>query len=110
MKYEFLKYSILFLLVLSWSCTPEQGDRNAMIDEEVERRLSEFRKNKMKTCREELIKAATSEVDSLLIERARSNKDELEKPEIPEKPMAPEIMTPLDSSPVQPILTEDKKE
>ncbi len=110
MKIAFLKYPFVILLVLSWSCTPEQGDRKAMIDEEVERRLSEFRKNKSKTCREELIKAATLEVDSLLIERARLNKNELEKPEIPEKPIAPEIMTPLDSSPVQPILEEENNE
>lgn len=112
MKSEFLKYSIVFSVVLFcfWSCMPEQGDRKAMIRTEVERRLSEFRKNKMKTCREELIKTATLEVDSLLIERARLNKNDLEKPEIPEKPSAPEIMSPLDSSPVQPILEAKQNE
>lgn len=112
MKSEFLKYSIAVWGVIFCfsSCMPDQGDRKAMIREEVERRLTDFQKNKLKTCREELIKSATLEVDSLLIERARLNKNSLEKPTIPEKPSAPEILSPLDSSPVQPILEGEKSE
>lgn len=108
MRNEFLKYSIASFVMFSsiFGCMPEQGDRKAMLRAEVDRRRLEFRKNKLKTCREELIKTATLEVDSLLIERARRNKNDLEKPIIPEKPNAPEILSPLDSSPVQPILEE----
>ena len=75
-----------------------------MIQAEVERRLSEFRKNKIKNCLEGLVEQATAEVDSLLIEQARLNKNDLEKPAIPEKPEKPEIMSPLDTAPIQPII------
>lgn len=103
---------MIFLGVLCCfsSCMPDQGDRKAMMRAEVDRRLAEFRKDKLKTCREELIKTATLEVDSLLIERARLNKNDLVKPAIPEKPSTPEILSPLDSSPVQPILEGEKNE
>lgn len=112
MKNDFLNYSIaLFFVAFGFlNCTPEQGDRKAIVRAEVDRRLFEFRKNKLKTCQEELMKTATSQVDSLLIERARLNKNDLEKPAIPEKPLAPEILSPLDSSPVQPILEGEKNE
>lgn len=78
-----------------------------MMQELVEKRLSDYKKNKMKTCLKELVETATKEVDSLLIERARLIKNNLEKPLIPEKPEMPEILSPIDSNPVKPILEKE---
>lgn len=95
---------LIGICIFAIGCQPEQGDRKAMMQEEVRRRLADYEKQRTKKCRGELIKSATQQVDSLLIERARVNKNNFEKPLIPEKPDVPEILSPLDSSPVQPIL------
>ncbi len=92
----------MFLLVSS--CTPDQGDRQAMIKAEAQRKINEFKTNKLKTCYEEIERLATLEVDSMLIEKSRLEKNQLDKPAIPNKPSAPELKTPFDDSEVKPII------
>ncbi len=86
------------------SCAPDQGDRQAMIKAEAQRKIDEFKSNKLKTCYEEIERLATLQVDSMLIEKSRMEKDNLEKPAIPTKPSAPELKTPFDDSEVKPII------
>lgn len=100
-----MKYFIVAVVVLFvGSCAPEQGDRQAMIRAEAQKKIDEFKSNKLKICYEEIERLATLQVDSMLIEKSRLEKDDLEKPAIPVKPTAPEIKTPFDDSEVKPII------
>ena len=98
------RFSKLGIFILMISCQVDQGDRQAMIQELVDKKLKDFTKNKNKSCYEEIEKLATIEVDSILIEKARLAKEQLVKPVIPEKPKVPELKTPFDDSPVEPII------
>ena len=100
------RFSKLGIFILMVSCQVDQGDRHAMIQELVDKKLKDFRSGKIKSCYEEIEKVATIEVDSILIEKARLAKEQLIKPAIPEKPQIPEIKTPFDDSPVEPIIKE----
>lgn len=103
MKNFQLTLLVIFVFLMS-GCTIDQGDRKAMIKTEVDRKLKEVQSNKLKTCYEEIVRLATLEVDSMLIEKSRLNKNQLEKPTIPTKPSAPELKTPFDDSEVKPII------
>ncbi|MCB0571041.1 MAG: hypothetical protein KDC66_14805 [Phaeodactylibacter sp.] len=97
---------LLFLLILA-SCAEE--DRNmlavqAMIDDEVAKRVESYRQSRLKLCREQALTEASKLADSILLEEARMSRDTLDKPPKPEKPEKPELKTLLDSTPVKPFI------
>jgi hypothetical protein len=96
-------------LVSVFACRQNQeADRSVLIDEAVEVRLVSFQLTKEDNCREHVRDIATKIVDSLLIERARVLKDSMTRPLKPEKPVKPDIATPLDSTPIQPLFQREK--
>jgi len=94
---------ILFCAVLAPGCREEKHAPEALIRSYVDEKLHEFENQRMEACRAVAFDNAAKIVDSLLIERARLEKDTLGKPPKPEKPLKPEIKTPLDSSSVKPL-------
>jgi hypothetical protein len=99
----------LLLSMFLFSCNDYSEVRQKMVEESYQQKIEEFVGSKNKECREEAISIASRKVDSILIARAKLNKDTLNKPIIPEKPIKPDIKQPLDSSEVGPILGKEKK-
>ncbi|MEZ5055652.1 MAG: hypothetical protein R2879_01310 [Saprospiraceae bacterium] len=97
-----------FLTMFLFACNDYSELRQKMVEESYQQKIEEFIGSKNKECREEAISIASQKVDSILIARAKLNKDTLNKPIIPEKPIKPEIKQPLDSSDVGPILGKEK--
>lgn len=96
-------YIFLFFLLI-FGCQIDQGDRPAMIQELVGKKINEFRIKKLRACYEEIEIEASKKADSILIEKARLAKEQLIKPDVPEKPAIPELKLPFDTSPVAPII------
>ncbi|MCB0663948.1 MAG: hypothetical protein KDC24_14470 [Saprospiraceae bacterium] len=78
--------------------------REKMVQDTLKEKLEAFRIKELTECREDALKVATIKVDSILIARAKASKDSLNKPPIPDKPTRPDLLNPLDSSEVGPIL------
>lgn len=92
-----------------------EDDRNqkavqAVIEEEVAKRVQAYRQTRMQRCYEQVLEEASKLADSILILEARLERDTLHKPPKPEKPEKPEIKTVLDSLPVKPLLEKKKEE
>lgn len=89
-------------------CRPEEaGDQQrveALIQEELKKRVEDYRLVVMQQCRERALLKASSLADSILITEARLSRDTLGRPPKPIKPEKPEIKLPKDSLPVQPLL------
>ena len=98
------RFYIFFVLFFILSCQVNQGDRQAMVQALVDKKLEDFRLKQMKACHEKIEIQATRKVDTMLIDKARLEKEKLVKPMIPTKPNPPEIKTPFDTSDVAPII------
>ncbi len=102
-----MRYFPILLLLLLTAC--EEDDRNqkavqAMIEEEVNQRLNNYREARMQRCWEDALEEASKQADSILLVEARQNRDTLGKPPKPSKPEKPEIKSVKDSLPVKPLL------
>ena len=81
----------------------------AVIDQEVARRIQNYKQVRMDRCYEKALEEASRLADSILILEARLERDTLGKPPKPEKPEKPEIKAVLDSTPIKPLLEGEKK-
>lgn len=98
---QWLVVAVLFV----WGCQePVQVDRKKIMDEYVQQKLHDYESLRNASCKKEAYQIATKEVDSLLIARAKMNRNREDKPVVPPKPKKPTIMQPLDSSAVKPII------
>ena len=102
--------SIAFLFF--FSSFQEDGNikevRQQLMDEEIERRLNEFRSKEIANCRKRAMKEAERVVDSILIANAINVRaDNTAKPPKPQKPDKPEILKTKDSLPVEPLFEEN---
>ncbi|MCO6477526.1 MAG: hypothetical protein J5I94_12925 [Phaeodactylibacter sp.] len=102
----------LYLFLLLAGCG--EDDRNqravqAVIEEEVEKRVRNYKEVRMQRCYEQALQEASYLADSILLLEARLERDTMGKPPKPEKPEKPEIKTVLDSLPVKPLLDKTKK-
>jgi len=75
-----------------------------MVQAQIDKKFKEVEASKMKSCHDEIVRLATLQVDSMLIEKSRLEKDLMEKPAIPSKPSEPELKKPFDDSEVKPII------
>jgi len=103
-----MKYFQFLLLVVFvfWigGCAIDQGDREAMVQTHIAKKFKEVKSSKLRNCHDEIVRLATLQVDSMLIEKSRLEKDLMEKPAIPSKPSEPELKKPFDDSEVKPII------
>lgn len=83
------------------SGTDEQ--RMAYINEQVEERINEYKRILDNRCYEKVLEEANRLTDSILLVRARLERDSLDKPPRPNKPDKPEVKTIIDSVPVAPL-------
>ncbi|MBX2873529.1 MAG: hypothetical protein KTR30_15555 [Saprospiraceae bacterium] len=96
----------LGLTSLIASCGGDSGvkaERMAYIEEQVEERILEYKRILDERCREEVLDEANRLTDSILLVRARLERDSLDKPPRPDKPDKPEVKTIIDSVPVAPL-------
>lgn len=80
-----------------------KGERMAYIERQVEERILEYKQILDERCREEVLEEANRLTDSILLVRARLERDSLDKPPRPDKPDKPEVKTIIDSVPVAPL-------
>ncbi|MFZ2899935.1 MAG: hypothetical protein WA004_15015 [Saprospiraceae bacterium] len=74
-----------------------------LVRQNVAERVEEFRREQRALCRKRALEAASKEVDSLIIEWAKANRDTFGRPPRPEKPLLPEPLAPKDSTAVKPL-------
>lgn len=103
MKFNSVVLFAGLILFISGCQKEAQIDRKTFIQQKVEERLADHRKIRIAACRDRYLQDATKLVDSLLIERARMEKDTIGKPPKPVKPTRPHLLSPLDSTPVKPL-------
>lgn len=78
-------------------------ERMAYIEKQVEERILEYKRILDERCREKVLEEANRLTDSILLVRARLERDSLDKPPRPDKPDKPEVKTIIDSVPVAPL-------
>lgn len=80
-----------------------KAERMAYIEKQVEERIQEYKRILDERCRDEVLDEANRLTDSILLVRARLERDSLDKPPRPDKPDKPEVKTIIDSVPVAPL-------
>ncbi len=104
-----LMIGIILLTFFACDKTPIESpeDRQDRIDAAVIEKLDQYRKNKLSTCKKNALVLAEKKVDSILMAEAKLMViGNIDKPDIPIKPNAPEILTPKDSTPIKPLFEE----
>ena len=102
------KYSSLLVILstLLLSCQ-ERDEANIakMIEERVERRLTEYVQIENDRCRIQLLEEASAVADSILrANPIRISLDSLQRPPVPPKPTKPQFERPKDSIKIAPII------
>ena len=104
----------LFVMMLMVSCTGAQKKKKeakiqAIIDSLVAERVAIYRKKSWASCREKMLNRASELADSIVRVRAIKTTiiDSLDRPMPPDRPLRPEIRTPLDTTPVEPFFSVD---
>ncbi|WP_044233680.1 hypothetical protein [Haliscomenobacter hydrossis] len=89
-KYCLCSTLIASLFLLCTACLSKkeytEEEIKTLIDRELNRKISEYRNAKIKSCQEEALREATRIVDSLLIVEAYFERDTLSRPPKPVKP------------------------
>ncbi|MEM8525758.1 MAG: hypothetical protein AAGG68_14040 [Bacteroidota bacterium] len=97
---------ISILTIIFGACKEDRSAelKQQLIAEKVEERVQRLMNNKRIRCREELMENANQRVDSILIARARANKDTIVKPPKPLKPDQPDAFLLEDTFAINPLL------
>ncbi len=106
-------FIVLILTIPLIACESEADKKRfetMLIEQEVEKRLADYKEAFDINCREKVLEDATRIADSLIIEEARLLKDTLLKPFKPERPEKPEILPFEDTLKVQPFLPKNKRD
>lgn len=74
-----------------------------LVQQELEKRRQGYRNDMWQSCRKRALETASREVDSLILEWAKANRDTFSRPAKPEKPLEPERLIPKDTTPVAPL-------
>lgn len=115
-NYNFLKTLGLYLSLplLFTACLSKkdysEAEIQALMDQELARKVAEYRSAKLKACEEEAIRKANQIADSLIIAEAYFERDTFLRPPKPIKPTdkAPEVKT-LDSIELKPLFEGKKR-
>lgn len=101
------------LLVAFASCESEEEKQQfeqMLIEQDVEKRIVEYKRILDENCEAKVLEEATRIADSIIIEQARMLKDTLLKPFKPDRPEAPELKTLEDTLKVKPFLPKPKRD
>ena len=94
---------MLFSLIIA--CKKEKKQAKPTVKELVAQNIKAFKQERLEECHKEAIIEADRLVDSILLANAKNKKAfAIIKPPIPEKPIKPTALQPIDSSAVKPIL------
>jgi hypothetical protein len=110
-RFSWLAACLLFLCTACLSKKDySEEEVQVLMNQELNRRLLEYRKVKIKACYDEAFQAATHIADSLLIEQAYFERDTLSRPPKPIKPTEgiPEVKGP-DTIALKPLFEGKKK-
>ncbi len=92
---------LILLMPLLWcSCGEDNRNRIAVekvIQEEVDKRVANYRQNRMRRCYEDAVREASALADSVLLLEARLTRDTASKPPRPSKPERPALKKLQDS-------------
>lgn len=97
---------IICSVVLGAGCQSEEEKaalRQAYLQQQLDRRIVEFKDLLSSQCRERALTEASRLADSMLILEARLELDTTGRPAKPDKPDKPELKTLLDSTAVKPF-------
>jgi hypothetical protein len=94
---------LILAAVLSACESATHVDIEAVIEENVQERLAEFKRVIDLRCREKMLEEAGLIADSLVLLQARLKKDTLHRPPRPVRPGEPELKTLNDSLPLKPL-------
>ena len=101
-----LIYLLCILVTLLLFSTKGVPTKEELIREAVAEKLAQYREREEEKCTIKVLERAGELVDSILIARAKLQvKDIVPKPEIPFRPVRPEVKLPKDTTPVLPIIT-----
>ncbi len=94
------------IFLLFFACEPSEPatTRAELIEQKLQERIAQLHRNKQERCLDELLTEAGTIVDSILIERARRNKDMISKPPKPPKPERPDVFILQDTGSVRPLI------
>jgi hypothetical protein len=88
------------------SCSKKSSKTKEQVMQELlTEKFHRWKTDKERKCREQVMEKASAIVDSTIIENARQNKDAEGGVALPVRPMKPEIKLPVDSTPVEPLIT-----
>lgn len=114
MKKQHLIYPLLLTCcLLFWQqktvpSSTKTPTKQELIDQEIQKRISDYKKSKLKKCRNAAYKRAAEVADSTLIARAKIERaQQLQRPDIPNKPDRPEKLNPKDTSAVKPLIKDE---
>ena len=100
-------YLLFFFLGGSACESATHIDVDAVIAEKVQERLTEFKRVLDKRCEDRIMEAAGLLADSMILERARLQKDTLDRPLKPTRPEKPELQVLPDSFRLAPLFGRD---
>ena len=112
--YWFLFPLIAAVVLLSTAFQESPQDKRALeiqalINAEIAERVSKYRKSRMDRCRRNIMKEANRQADSMMIAKVKTLQliDTLTRPDRKERPILPELLNPIDTSPAAPLLPLD---
>lgn len=101
-------FYLLFCGVLFFfSCQSDKKrvlTKDEIIEQKIDEKVKRWKNSMREKCKENVLEAAATLVDSILIAHARLDVDSIPKPEKPVKPLMPVIQELKDTLPVAPIL------
>lgn len=102
LRCTFFIVSVLLLI----ACDPPEPSVTVedLVQQKLQQKITDLHKNRRERCINEALESASLIVDSILIERARLEKDSLAKPPKPTKPEFPDVFILQDTtSAVRPL-------
>ncbi len=104
LRFNSICFCILFSLLLL-ACKKKKQRNLPTVEELIAQNLEQFKKERAKECFDGVLKEANRIVDSTLLANAKNKKVfSVIKPPIPDKPIKPDPLPPIDSAEVKPIL------
>lgn len=107
MRFHQYLYFVIAAMILLSSCITKQEyseeEMQVLVDEALNKRLTDYRTTKIRRCEEALLQAAQTQVDSILFWESQLKIDSSLVPTLIPKPARPEIKVIPDTRPILPL-------